>query len=862
LIPLIGREQEKGEICELLAQPEVRLLTLTGTGGIGKTRLASQVGADLQDEFDHGICFVQLAPILNPDLILPTIAHTLGLQENDDQPQMTRLISFLRDKHMLLLLDNFEQVLPAAPLLSHLLSFCPLLKFLVTSRAKLHIQDEYVFPVKPLALPDITNDFSVDAIAQYPAITLFTKRTQAIYPEFQLTENNAQSVAEICRLLDGLPLAIELAAARIKLLTPQKLYSRLKQHRLTMLVGGKQDVPLRQQTLKNTLQWSYTLLTGEEQILFQRCCVFVKSFTLEAIEFVCNSIGDLRTPVIDLVASLIDKSLILQLEITRDEQRLYLLSLIREFGMEMLHSSEEWDKMRAAHATYYLNLANEATQGLVGSEQAHWLELLKPELENIRAALLFLQENGEIEAALQLAASLQLFWMQSGYMSEGRHFLEQLVVISRERKASVETSVVAQALYIISWLAYWQNDLEQAETFLAECEESGRSLGDKKSIADALHYQGNIAFDRGDIGKAITKHEESLKLYRESGDRKGTAKILLAMGTHALYSSDYPRAKALCQESLELVRDTGDSWQMAVNLQYLGWASYELGEYEAALVLSEESMAIFGTLGQSSFAVDAHIVLASIARIFEEQERAHALLQEALALSREMKSKEDTGRVLCRSGQLFLREGNLETAQSLYDESVNLLKASWKISRNKWAMAASLEGLGEIVLAQGQPAWTVQLFASAETVRAANGYHTSLGIEQPFYDQTLAQARASIDKVSFDALWTKGQSMAPEQALRLEIRERDLQSHTTTVPVPTNEQTSFAHLTRRELEVLKLLTQGMTNAQIAESLTISLSTVDTHLRSIYNKLGVSSRVQAARYSIMHQLPSWRCLAPL
>ncbi|HEX9131919.1 MAG TPA: protein kinase [Ktedonobacteraceae bacterium] len=852
LTQLIGREREIQAACALLDRPEVRLLTMTGAGGIGKTKLASQVGADLLKEFAHGVCWVFLSAINDPNLVLPTIAHTLGLHESSDRPPMECLNAFLCDKHLLLILDNFEQVLAAAPLLSTLLASCPLLKVLVTSRAKLHLQGEYEFQVTPLALPDLKHLATCDSLLHYSAIALFVKRAQEINIDFQLTEENARVVAEICVRLDGLPLAIELAAARLKLLSLRGLYSRLEQQ-LAVLTGGRQDAPQRQQTLRNTIQWSYDLLRSEEQFLFRLCCVFVKGFTLEAVEAMCNNVGDLRTPVFDLLKSLIDKSLIFIRKQGDDEPRLYLLQAIREYGMELLIASGDLERARMAFAEFYLRLAEEAEPAFNGPMQAVWLRRQKLELVNFRAALHILLEYARTEATLRLAVALQQLWMLGGYLSEGLYFLEQGLKAHREGKSPVSGNVVAKALYIAGWLAYWQNDPERAAVFLSESSSLSRSLEDQRILADARFYQGNIAYNHGDIQLATAMHDESLRLYREIGNRKGVAEILLVMGANALYLGKYDQARELCEESLALVKDIGNTWNIAVNLHYLGWTVFMLGDIKRARKLCEESVAIFETLGKSVFAVESRIMLAYIVEALGEETTARTFLQEALALGKEMESQDDIGRVLCGLGHLALRQGDLALARSQFEECIALLKGRWLSPRNKWVLASSLERIGEIALIQGWPAWTVHLFAIAETIRRAHGYYSPLGIEHSLYDRTLARARAQLGKRNFAVLWAEGQSMTLEQVLATWPKEENALSKPLISPVPAPTSAPYANLTRRQYEVLRLVAKGLTNTQIAEQLVVSMSTVDTHIQSIYGKLGVSSRVRATRYAIEHNL---------
>jgi len=472
--PLVGREREVAEICTLLQRPEVRLLTLTGTGGVGKTRLGLAVASVLWNVFADGVCSVPLAPISDAKRVLSAIAQAIGLREAADQPLLEQLQDALQEQHLLLLLDNFEQVLTAAAELADLLAFCPHLCLLVTSRAALHLSGEFEYTVLPLAVPDLEHLPISDDLAQIPAMALFLQRAQAIQPIFQLTPTNARTIAEICVRLDGLPLSIELAAVRVKLLPPQALLSRLS-HRLTVLTSGARNLPARQQTLRGTIQWSYDLLNTREQRLFRFLAIFAGGCTLEAVATVVQATdtinrtgSDPMLEVFEEVASLLDKSLLLQTEREGEEPRFVMLETLREYGWEALAARGELQTARRAHAAYYVRLAEEAEPQLVSPEQAQWLERLEREHENLRAAVSWLIEQGEMEVALQLAASLWRFWWMHGHLREGRDLLEQLLAACG---TNVTAPLRAKALLGTGMLLCEQGYFVQAE---ALCEDGLR----------------------------------------------------------------------------------------------------------------------------------------------------------------------------------------------------------------------------------------------------------------------------------------------------------------------------------------------------------------------------------------------------
>ena len=591
LTALIGRDREIAHVKEQLLNSKVRLVTLAGPPGIGKTRLALQAAAQAAPAFPDGAYFVDLSPVTDPDLVPATIARALRLQEAGGQPMLELLRNYLREKNLLLVLDNFEQVMPAAMQVVDLLTTCMALKVMVTSREALNVRGERRFTVPPLDLPDLSHLPPPEHLVACSSIALFVERAGDANPDFTLTADNAGLVAAICSRLDGIPLAIELVAARTNLFAPSVLLDKLD-NRLSLLTGGPRDLPARHRTLRNSIAWSYDLLGKEEQTLFTRLGVFAGGCTLPALEAVCNAHGDFPVHVLELVASLLDKNLLQQdrrPEATPagpGKSRLIMLDTIREFAYEQLEASGEIASLRRLHAEYYLSLVKAAVPELQGPQQVAWFERLDWEHDNLTAAIHWTLENDEIALGLGMAASLERFWQIRGYHTEGRGWLDRLLAAG-DGQPTVERAMALQAA---GKLTLFQNDQQRTREYFLECLEIYHKLDDPWGVTVALHGLGNAALDEGNYDDARPFYEEALAIRRKLDNKHGLAGTLNNLALLAIREARCEEAQRLLEEGLALIRQTGDQERIGLLLGNLGRVALREGRFVQALAPITESL--------------------------------------------------------------------------------------------------------------------------------------------------------------------------------------------------------------------------------------------------------------------------------
>lgn len=627
LTSFVGRESEVDQAKALLAR--TRLLTVTGPGGAGKTRLALRLAADISDDFSDGTFFVDLAPVSDPALVTPTIASTLGVREEGwERPVGESLADHLRDRRLLLVLDNFEQVVPAAPLVTELLAAAPSLKIVVTSRASLRLQVEQELPLTPLNVPDVNALAPVEDLFRNEAVALFVQRATAVDPNFILTHESAREVAEIVARLDGLPLAIELAAMRIAVLTPADMLRRMDR-RLPLLNRGARDLPARQKTLRAAVGWSYDLLANHERVFFRRFSVMNGGATLEAAGAVCDANGDMAMEVLEVLESLADNSLVQTSNTPQGGIRFGMLQTVREFAQEQLDAEGERSSIGRRHAGWFLDFAEEAEPHFRGPEMLRWLESVQQEHDNLRAALLWAIENDAAELGLRLSGALWRFWHLGGHLTEGRRWASAVLSLPSAAKQTVARS---KALAALGGLAYWQTDVPAAREAYEEALEISRKLGDGPSVAEGTY---NLAFAYGLVPTRSGSRElfvQSRAMFDRLGNRRGVADSLWGLAMLARLEGDYVAARSQAEASVRLHRENGDALGLVDSLQELGRAAFELEDLEVARSSFLQTLEFLGPVGYRTAIAIALENLAAFENRRAEPERALRLAGASEAL--------------------------------------------------------------------------------------------------------------------------------------------------------------------------------------------------------------------------------------
>jgi predicted ATPase/transcriptional regulator with XRE-family HTH domain len=785
LTRLIGRKQAVAAVRGALLRGDTRLLTLIGPPGIGKTRLAVQAATELRDAFADGVFFVDLAAIRDPALVVSAIAQALGIREIGGRPLAASVQDFLYDKRLLLLLDNFEQVVDAAPLVVELLEGCSGLKALATSRATLHVRGEQVVPVAPLPLPDLEQPPAVRTLAQNPAVALFVERAQAVLPAFALTQANASIVAELCARLDGLPLAIELVAVRAKLLPPSALLAGLDR-RLALLTDGPRDLPLRHQTLRAAIAGSYELLDSQAQTLFRRLGVFVGGCTLVAAA-ACAELRmqneELRTTdhedtflhsafsILHSIEALVDKSLLRRIDRIDDAPRFTMLETIREYALELLVELGEATAVQQAHAAYFLDLAERAEPELHGPDQVAWLDQLEAEYPNLRAALEWLLQAGEIEPALRLAVALWWFWSMRGYSSEGRRWLDRILDFGlpildlegiAQSKIQNPKSKIAQALHAAGHLALFQGDFATARARLGASAGIWRELAalpaeehhaQRGLFATLIFLMLTLQFE-GDFATREPLVAEYLALSATLDDPLSRAQMLFNQGRGALLQAgNYTQARTQLEQSLALFRPLGDVWYITMAVIDLGLVALFQEDYPAARAWYEEGLAHARTLKDRTLIAAALNNLGEVARCQDDDERAATLYAESLQLHQDLGNKPETPRLLHNLGYVALHRGEIAQATAYFRDSLALFQ-QLGMARG---IAENMAGLAAVAASLGRPAGAARLWGAAEALHETEGTPV-WPADRREHARYQALARAQLDLASWDAAWQEGRA--------------------------------------------------------------------------------------------------------
>jgi predicted ATPase/DNA-binding CsgD family transcriptional regulator len=791
--PLLGRQHELTVGQTLLRDRHVRLVTFTGPGGVGKTRLAIELAQGLATEFPDGVHYVPLADITEPDAVASAIAWALGMRVAVDQSVVSTLLDELPDRDALVVLDNFEQAMAAAPLVADLLAAGFRLKFLITSRVLLRLTGEHQLPVPPLPIPDPSLAPPLDELQALASVRLFADRARAATGDFAVTAENQSSVATICARLDGLSLAIELAAARLRHVPLATIVDRLARP-LDLLVGGPRDQPERLQTLRAAIAWSYDLLEPTEQALFRRLAVFVGGWTLEAATETVGDLADSESTLLERLSSLVDDTLATRISVPTGDTRFSMLETIREFGLEQLQRSDEWQDIAKRHGDYFLAFARRAREGLDGPEQAIWMSRLTLEQDNIRAVFARAFEAGNAATVLRLGSALWNFWAQRGHLTEGRAILKRGLAIHSD----IEDDVRAEAIYSLGILALDLNDYAEAHSYFQQSLAAWRD-SDANRAASALSCLGIVARDTGHYDDARRHIKESLAIWSSLDDLIGVAIAEHSLGHLDVVEGNYEGARTHLETALRLRRQLGDTDSVAYSLWALATTDRFTGDLANAKARFRESLTLFRDVGDRQGEAFALRGLAGVAERSGDDLEALKLFRESLTLRQALGERNGIVECIDEIAAIAGRRGRLQEATRLL---------------------------------------------SATTALRAITTAAPTAAERQSQDQTIALARRTLPSSAFNEAWAEGQLLSLERAASLALQLAADPQATPRSALPFN-------LSPREREVLVLLAEHLSDREIADRLFLSPRTVERHVGSILAKLEAPNRRYAAAYAARH-----------
>jgi predicted ATPase/DNA-binding CsgD family transcriptional regulator len=813
---LVGRGNELALAREALLDQGVPWLTMTGPGGVGKTHLAQVITSKIADAYEDGVVLVPLADLRDPDLVLPSIAAAVEMPEPKHGKIERQLAAYLQSMQLLICLDNCEHLPDAFPPIARMLGSCPRVQILATSRIRLNLSGEHILPLNPLGLPD--PDRGISEFGNADAIALFVMHARASKPGFTLTESNAKAVREICARLDGLPLALELAAPHIRTIAPEQLLELLA-HRLSVLVGGLRDAPPRQRALRDTIAWSYGLLTPEQQKLFRHFGVFAGGFDLAAASAISG--GD-SFAMLGQVGALVDHGLIVPIDTSDDHRRFRSLETIREYAIEQLAISGEEIAARDAHAAYYVQFAHNGAAELIGPNQAAWLDRLDAEIHNFRTAFEWLMGPSRTSTtratmALGLATDLWRFWVARGRLREGRSWLNR--ALDRPESASIDLASRAKATQYLGNMALDQGDLVEAQRRYERSLELCSEADDRTGIASANNGLGLVAYYHADYAESRLRHETALKLRRTLDDRHGLGNSIHNLGVTANAEGRFTDAQSLIEEGLRIRRDNQDDAAVGFSLFALGDLRFNQGKLDEAEMLHHRSLTLFEQIGDQLGIAYARSGLGYVSHEKRDETTALTYFLGALRLRRDLGDRR--GAVEC------------------------------------------LEGLATVATAFGRPAQAATLFAASAQARQEMGIPLR-PVDQERHAGALAAVKAKLSKSAFDTAAMEGTSAGIDAIVTMVLDPAwRADAATIKAKIVTTDETSDAEadsvragaeaITPRELAVLQLLVRDLTNAEIADELYISVRTVESHVANILSKLGVTSRAKAKTVALRFKL---------